>query len=79
MAATEITAENKNLDRTTSALCARLKTGQYIFLDVQRKTFNAADVRQLVKSTAITDKEIYNCVNVKIPQDPGQFSKPFTR
>ena len=72
MAATEITAENKNPDRTAAALCARLDTGQYIFIDVKRKAFNSADVRRLVKSTALTDREIYKCVNIKIPQDPGQ-------
>ena len=72
LAATEITAENKNPDRTAAALCARLDTGQYIFLGVKRKAFNSADVRRLVKSTAITDREIYKCLNIKIPQDPGK-------
>ena len=75
LAATEITSENKNPDRTASALCARLKTGQYIVLDVKRKAFNAADVRNLVKSTAMIDKEIYKNLNIRIPQDPGQAGK----
>ena len=75
LAATEITAENKNPDRTAGVLCARLNTGQYIIFDVKRKAFNSADVRQLVKSTAVTDRELYHCANIRIPQDPGQAGK----
>lgn len=75
LAATEITSENKNPDRTSGTLMARLKNGQYIILDVIRRAANAADVRKLVKNTAVTDRSLYNCNSIYIPQDPGQAGK----
>ena len=75
LAATEITAANKNPDRTAGVLMARLRSGQYIVLDVLRRAANAADVRQLVKTAAITDRNLYGCNSIFIPQDPGQAGK----
>ena len=75
LAATEITAENKSPDRTAGALCARLKDGRYIFLDVQRKAMNPANVRALIRNTAQIDREQWHCMKVLIPQDPGQAGK----
>lgn len=75
LAATEITTENKNPDRTAGALVARLRSGQYIVLDVVRKAFNSAMVRKLIRNTGLSDKAKYNCNHIYIPQDPGQAGK----
>ena len=75
MAATEVTTENKNPDKTAGVLMARLRSGQYIILHAIRRAYAAADVRQLVRNTAITDRGEYQCNNIHIPQDPGQAGK----
>lgn len=75
LAATEITSDNKNPDRTAGVLMGRLENGQYIILDVKRLALNAASVRAMIKSTAATDKAEYNCQRIFIPQDPGQAGK----
>lgn len=75
LAATEITPENSNPDRTASCLMARMKNGQFIILDAKRVAFSASQVRKLVRSTAVTDKAEYKCNKVSIPQDPGQAGK----
>lgn len=75
LAATEITPNSKDPDRTASVLMARLKNGQYIVLNVQRQALNSANVRMLVKNTAIADRAEYHCNNITIPQDPGQAGK----
>lgn len=75
LAATEITPNSKDPDRTVGALCARLRSGQYIFLDVVRKAFISSDVRKLVKNTAKLDRSMYGCNKILIPQDPGQAGK----
>jgi len=75
LAATEITLENKDPDRTAGCLMARMKNGQYIILDAKRMAVNAASVRQLVKNTAVTDLSEYQCNQIHIPQDPGQAGK----
>lgn len=75
LAATEITAASPDPDRTASCLMARLKNGQYIILDMQRRALNAAAVRDLIKNTAIADRTLYGNVKIHIPQDPGQAGK----
>lgn len=75
LAATEINLVNKDPDRTAGVLMGRLKTGQYIVLDVKRLAANAATVRNIVRSTAATDKSEYDCRKILIPQDPGQAGK----
>lgn len=75
LAATEITPDSKDPDRTAGALCARLRSGQFIFIDVIRRAANASTVRKLVKSTAIIDRGLYKCEKIYIPQDPGQAGK----
>lgn len=75
LAATEITAENKDPDRTAGVLIARLANGQYIVLNAIRRACNAANVRQLVKSTGLSDRAEYKCNTIHIPQDPGQAGK----
>ena len=75
LAATEITPEHKDPDRTAGALCARLRSGQFIFLDVIRRAANASSVRKLIKTTAIIDRGLYHNNKIYIPQDPGQAGK----
>ena len=75
LAATEITASSPDPDRTASCLMARLKNGQYIILDMQRRALNAAAVRDLIKNTAVADRTVYGNVKIHIPQDPGQAGK----
>lgn len=75
LAATEITANNRNPDRTAGALVGRLKNGQYIILNVIRQARGAAGVRQLVKNTAVADNALFKCNKIILPQDPGQAGK----
>lgn len=75
LAATEVTETNKNPDKTAGVLMARLKNGQYIILHAVRRAYSAADVRQLVRNTAVTDRGEYRCNTIHIPQDPGQAGK----
>lgn len=75
LAATEITAASPDPDRTASCLMARLKSGQYIILDMQRRALNAAAARDLIKNTAAADRALYGNVKIHIPQDPGQAGK----
>lgn len=75
LAATEITTENKNPDRTAGVLMARLKDGSYIVLDVIRIAANASDVRNTIKQAAKMDKAQYGMHKITIPQDPGQAGK----
>lgn len=75
LAATEITPETKNPDRTAGVLMARMKNGQYIVLDVIRRAANAAEVRQMIRAAAVTDRALYRCHTIRIPQDPGQAGK----
>lgn len=75
LAATEITTENKNPDRTAGVLMARLKNGSFIVLDVIRRAENAADVKRTIQQTAMMDKAEYGMHVITIPQDPGQAGK----
>jgi len=75
LAATEISETNKSPDRTAGALVARLKDGRFILLDVVRRAFNPAKVRELIRSTAEIDREKWKCSQVLLPQDPGQAGK----
>ncbi|SHI62184.1 phage uncharacterized protein (putative large terminase), C-terminal domain-containing protein [Anaerovibrio lipolyticus DSM 3074] len=75
LAATEITLDNKNPDRTAGVLMARLKNGSFIVLDVIRRAENAADVKRTIQQTAMMDKAEYGMHAITIPQDPGQAGK----
>lgn len=75
LAATVITPNSPDPDRTASCLMARLRNGQYIILDVQRRALNAADVRALMVNTAKADRAQYQNVRITVPQDPGQAGK----
>lgn len=75
LAATEQTPQNKNPDKTAGVLMARLKSGQFIVLDVFTGCLNASGVRQAVRNIAIQDRINYRCNSIHIPQDPGQAGK----
>lgn len=75
LAATEITTENKNPDRTAGVLMGRLKSGEFIVLDVIRRAANAADVRRMIVQTAKADRSDYGLHTITLPQDPGQAGK----
>lgn len=75
LAATEITTENKNPDRTAGVLMGRLKSGEFIVLDVIRRAANAADVRRMIVQTAKADRADYGLHTITLPQDPGQAGK----
>lgn len=75
LAATEITTENKNPDRTAGVLMGRLKSGEFIVLDVIRRAANAADVRRMIVQTAKADRLEYGMHTITLPQDPGQAGK----
>ena len=75
LAATEITPENKNPDRTAGVLIGRMRDGRYIVLDVVRRAYNAAEVRALIRATAEHDNDVYHSRNIRLPQDPGQAGK----
>lgn len=79
LAATEITTSNKDPDRTCGTLWGRMRNGQYIILDGKRVAKNAANVRDLIVSTAKQDKTIYGTSKIFIPQDPGQAGKDQSR
>lgn len=75
LAATAITPENDNPDRTVGLLMARMKNGQFIFLDGCRGAYNADKVQKLVQSCGKQDRAIYGFNTIVIPQDPGQAGK----
>lgn len=75
LAATVITFNNKDPDRTASVLMAKMRGGMFIILDVVRVAENASQVRERIRNTAHTDNVVYKCRKITIPQDPGQACK----
>lgn len=67
--------ENGNAAYTAGVLMGKRKNGRYVVLDVQRKQLAAADVRNLIRLTAQTDRAKYKRVRIRLPQDPGQAGK----
>ena len=51
------------------------KNGRYIIADVINRRCDAAEVRELIKMTCITDRAKYGRVTTRLPQDPGQAGK----
>ncbi len=60
---------------TAGVLIGKRKNGRYIIADVINRRLNAAEVRELIKMTCITDKAKYGKVTTRLPQDPGQAGK----
>lgn len=75
LAATIITPENDNPDRTVGILMARMKNGEFIILDGVRGAYNADSVQRLVVNNGKQDRSIYGFNTIVIPQDPGQAGK----
>ena len=75
LAATAITFDNKDPDRTASVLMAKMRGGMFIILDVVRVAENASQIRDRIRNTAHTDSVVYKCRKITIPQDPGQAGK----
>ncbi|MBR1760247.1 MAG: phage terminase large subunit [Schwartzia sp.] len=75
LAATAITPDNKDPDRTASVLMAKMRGGMFIILDVVRVAESASQVRDRVRNTARSDEMVYKCRKITIPQDPGQAGK----
>lgn len=60
---------------TASVLMGKRKNGRYIIADVTNRRCDAAEVRELIKMTCITDRAKYGRVTTRLPQDPGQAGK----
>ena len=75
LAATEETPQNKSPDKTAGVLTARLRDGRFIVIDARGGCYSAANVRQMIRSTASEDVMNYRCNHIGIPQDPGQAGK----
>ncbi len=60
---------------TASVLIGKRKNGHYIIADVINRRCDAAEVRELIKMTCITDRAKYGKVTTRLPQDPGQAGK----
>ena len=75
LAATEETPQNKSPDKTAGTLIARMRDGRFIVIDARGGCYSAANVRQMIRSTASEDVTNYSCNHIGIPQDPGQAGK----
>lgn len=76
LAGTEETPQNKSPDKTAGVLMARLKSGQFIVLDVFAECLSASSVRQAIINKSAQDRVNYRVPSViRIPQDPGQAGK----
>lgn len=60
---------------TAGVLLGKRRNGRIFVADVINVRENGADVRQLIKTTAISDNTLYGNVTVRLPQDPGQAGK----
>lgn len=71
------TSEDENGDPayTAGVLIGKRRNGRYIVADVINKRLSSAEVRELLKMTAASDKAKYGRVVQRLPQDPGQAGK----
>lgn len=60
---------------TAGVLIGKRKNGRYIIADVINRRCDSAEVRELIKTTCITDRAKYGRVTTRLPQDPGQAGK----
>ena len=75
LGATEISPENPSPDATAGVLIGVRENGRYVVANVIRVCELAADVRNLVRNTCVSDKANCKQILTKIPQDPGQAGK----
>ena len=67
--------ENSKSACTAGVLIGKRKNGRYVVADVVNVRAAAPDVRRIIKATAIIDRNRYQRVTVRLPQDPGQAGK----
>lgn len=60
---------------TAGVLLGKRKNGRILVADVINVRENGADVRQLIKNTAASDRAIFGNLTIRLPQDPGQAGK----
>lgn len=60
---------------TAGVLLGKRSNGRTFVADVINVRENGADVRQLIRNTAISDNAFYGNVTIRLPQDPGQSGK----
>ncbi|MBQ6679529.1 MAG: phage terminase large subunit [Lachnospiraceae bacterium] len=74
LAATE-KDESNDPAYTAGVLMGKRQNGRYVVADVINERYSASDVRKIVRLTAQVDRERYNVIRIRIPQDPGQAGK----
>ena len=60
---------------TAGVLLGKRSNGRTFVADVINVRENGADVRQLIRNTAISDNAFYGNVTIRLSQDPGQAGK----
>lgn len=60
---------------TASVLLGKRKNGRIVVIDVTNKRLSSGDVRNEVRTTAVSDKAKYKNVRIRMSQDPGQAGK----
>lgn len=60
---------------TSGVLMGRRADGRFVVIDVINVRRSAAEVRTLIKNTALSDNAKYGNVKIRLPQDPGQSGK----
>ena len=60
---------------TAGVLLGKRRNGRIFVADVINVRENGADVRNLIRATAASDRAFYGNVTVRLPQDPGQAGK----
>ncbi len=60
---------------TAGVLMGKRKDGRIFIADVINVRENSADIRNLIKNTAVSDNYLYGNVTIRLPQDPGQAGK----
>ena len=74
LAATD-TDEGGDPAYTASVLLGKRKDGSYVIADATNSRLKAEKVRNLVKQCAVSDKEKYRRVKIRMSIDPGQAGK----
>ena len=73
--AATVSIEDDDSACTAGVLMGKRKDGCIFIADVINVRENGADVRRLIKNTALSDNALYGNVTIRLPQDPGQAGK----
>ena len=73
--AATVSIEDEDSACTAGVLMGKRKDGRIFVADVINVRENGADVRRLIKNTALSDNALYGNVTIRLPQDPGQAGK----